>query len=374
MRRRKHLISAVAVFAAAAAVYAGDGRIEISQSEMPYVIAAGGSYVVTEGLTGTNGSSGITISANDVSLDLNGFTLTGGAGTLDGIRVSGSRTNIVVRNGIVRDWGQDGLDTASAYNSIVTDVKACGNGQNGIVAGTAALIANCTAKENTAVGIQTGAGSLISDCFARSNVSHGVVSGNDTSISDTTARENAGYGINAGEACSVVRCATRGNTNSGVCVQTGSVVADVTSAMNGGHGVYAVGGGIKIQRCSFFGNRDYGAYLPSHNMITDSAARLNTNGGIRVGGYSYVSRNVTADSSGGNGIVVADSYSRVEENQVVSNSVGFSVTGDETILIRNTAYNNATTYSVSGGNYYETVSDPGTDPANFDQPWANYDL
>src|SRR5262245_53371403 len=67
-------------------------------SSLPFTISAPGSYVVTSNLT--SAGAGITISANDVTVDLNGFNLTAGPGG-NGVRVSGARTNICVRNGSV---------------------------------------------------------------------------------------------------------------------------------------------------------------------------------------------------------------------------------------------------------------------------------
>ena len=86
---------------------AGDGQIDIAT--LPYTISQPGSYVVVKDLTlSTTGADGITITANNVTLDLNGHTLTGPgkyAGSYDrGITVPGYLTNVEVRNGTVRNW------------------------------------------------------------------------------------------------------------------------------------------------------------------------------------------------------------------------------------------------------------------------------
>ena len=46
-------------------------------SALPFTISNSGSYYLTANLTGAAGSDGITILASDVTLDLNGFTMTG---------------------------------------------------------------------------------------------------------------------------------------------------------------------------------------------------------------------------------------------------------------------------------------------------------
>jgi hypothetical protein len=67
-----------------------------------------GSYYLTTNLTATGvaGQHGITISADHVTLDLNGFSLIGVAGSGDGIRVPAARLNLVIYNGTVRNSGE----------------------------------------------------------------------------------------------------------------------------------------------------------------------------------------------------------------------------------------------------------------------------
>lgn len=63
-------------------------------TNLPETVATAGSYYLTANLLGSSGNNGITISASDVTLDLNGFRLVGVGGSLDGILVSGSRAGI----------------------------------------------------------------------------------------------------------------------------------------------------------------------------------------------------------------------------------------------------------------------------------------
>src|SRR5690242_12742968 len=69
-------------------------------SSLPFFIGAPGSYYLTTNLTGGSGTNGITISGGSVTLDLNGFTLSGVAGSTNGIYiVPNVCTNITVCNG-----------------------------------------------------------------------------------------------------------------------------------------------------------------------------------------------------------------------------------------------------------------------------------
>src|SRR5437588_4797633 len=46
-------------------------------SSLPLAITSSGSYYLTTNLTGVSGSDGITVTATDVTLDLNGYSLIG---------------------------------------------------------------------------------------------------------------------------------------------------------------------------------------------------------------------------------------------------------------------------------------------------------
>ena len=101
-------------------------------SSLPFIITNRGSYYVTTNLN-SGGSSGIIISTNDVVVDLNGFTLTG-LGPFDGISVSLGRNNLVVRNGILRNWGS-GISGGLGAHSSFQDLLVSGCSSAGISVG-----------------------------------------------------------------------------------------------------------------------------------------------------------------------------------------------------------------------------------------------
>ena len=141
-------------------------------SSLPFTITQPGSYYLTTNLTGNPG--GITISAGDVTLDLMGFALVGGTG--DGVFVSGSRTNIAIRNGAVRGWSI-GVNATNSFNSSVSDLQLSRNTINGgLRGGSGALVRNCVAFLN-ATGIQVGDGSSVVNCVARNNGDIGIRAG-----------------------------------------------------------------------------------------------------------------------------------------------------------------------------------------------------
>src|SRR4030095_11696933 len=140
--------------ASTTALMAQDPRTPISA--LPYNITMQGSYYLTANLTAVGSGQGITISADNVTLDLDGFALIGGgSGQVAGINVSGTHKNIQIKNGTVRGWTNVGVNAANATNSMVQGLR----------------ISNNTAMSaflNTA-GLCIGSGSTVKDCFVAQN-------------------------------------------------------------------------------------------------------------------------------------------------------------------------------------------------------------
>jgi hypothetical protein len=107
-------------------------------SALPFTISAPGSYYLTASLTAAANVNGITINASNVTLDLRGFEVIGTPGTaIFGIRVSVGRSNLVIRDGTVRNWPGSGVvvENASVSGVRVEKVRANANGSAGIVLG-----------------------------------------------------------------------------------------------------------------------------------------------------------------------------------------------------------------------------------------------
>jgi len=127
-----------------------------------YYISSPGSYYVTTNLTGSaygvpGSPYGIYVASDNVTIDLNGFTLQGVPGSYSGIYIYGSHSNITIRNGKITGWGSDGVSfnypTATPQNVVLEDLTVSANGHHGIAIGNGCTVTHCYVENNQNVGI-----------------------------------------------------------------------------------------------------------------------------------------------------------------------------------------------------------------------------
>ena len=205
---------------------AADGQMEIGPTcaavgcssgdaaGYPISITTAGSYILTGPLAPTGSLRAIQITAADVTVDLNGFAITGpGSGAAVGIWSNGQR--VAIRNGIVRDMGSHGIEITQ-HGARVEDVSAHDNGGDGILVTIGAHVARCNVRSNGSEGIRTSTGSVVVQNVAVLNGADGIrtsgsVVGNvalnnggdglDVSsglVRDNTVRLSTGFGLDGG--------------------------------------------------------------------------------------------------------------------------------------------------------------------------------
>jgi hypothetical protein len=186
---------------AAGDIYVG-GPYGTKITSVPYTIDTPGCYYLTSNLSYSLGyDSAIYVNADDVTLDLQGFALTGPSGSY-GI-TWGQHKNIEIRNGTITGfymgvWGNDTLDGGGHHR--IFNLRTEGNTYGIWMNGNDILINGCTATQGSfgsgaGLTIANGTG-VISDCKVMNFNVHGIkilkgiVSGNVV--------KNCGYGILAG--------------------------------------------------------------------------------------------------------------------------------------------------------------------------------
>ena len=314
------MLTLLFVVAMSFSAYGADGQIKITQPDsFPVVIDQPGSYVLTSNITLSTDANGIVIDASNVTLDLNGHAIIGpGSGSGNGIYTYGKH-NITIKNGMVRDFGESGIDFAGFYPSTnvpnfrVEDITAIRNGGHGIEA-SRSTITNCTARYNGNYGIG-GFYSSITNCTATHNGSHGINATSST-VKDCTATHNGSHGINA-TSSTVKDCTAYSNGEDGIYA-TSSTITDFTANSNSSKGIEAVestvtncvanknkGDGIKVsyctvRNCTMFDNEGTGIYVTDRCRIEGNNLRENGSYELKVSGiWNYVIKNVISDGDCG---------------------------------------------------------------------------
>src|SRR5688572_9390827 len=155
-------------------------------SSVPFTVSAPGSYYVTTNLTPGADQNGIVVAADNVTIDLNGFTLFGGGGSSgEGISTSGARSNIVVRNGTFRNWPGSGVNLydSGASQSLVQNVQCIGNTFTGIGVRNGSWVRECLAAGNGS-GIIVDNDSVVEHCKASGNGGDGIIAVNNCELKD----------------------------------------------------------------------------------------------------------------------------------------------------------------------------------------------
>lgn len=389
------------LLAGALAAQAGDGVTELSQQMMPVVITEPGAYRLTEDLVGASGASGITVTTNDVAIDLGGYSLRGVSGSWHGVYVPTNLAvrNLSVRNGSIVNWGQSGVSAFAATNGSYRDLLVASNGYlvvtnfDGMWVGTASLVTDCRFVRNDRAGVEAESGSTVVRCLSIGNHDHGYDLHSSSVIEDCIATDNGHDGFHLSKAVTARRLTAVGNgTNvaggAGIEIDMGSVAEDCVASGNGDDG-FKCNGRATFIRCAADGNFDDGYDFEGNPNIAliECTARDNgitrTNGtaaGYHIGPYSVVRRCLAVNNgnglgnSGGFRIAGTDKGILLEDNTAASNRpFGFRIQGETNLLVGNMAYGNVTNYLETGpGNMMPLSSNPGGAMPN--TAWINFDL
>ncbi len=263
-------------------------------SSLPYTISQAGSYYLTTDLVQPKEDGGITVSASDVTIDLQGFSLVGPGKwywpMCNGINILRNLSNVEVCNGTVRQWPGSGI-CAEDPNAVC---RWDPNDPNCIVCpGRSHRVVNVRATENLSAVYLDGAGHLVKDCTCLSNLS-GVILGQSCTITGNTLQENGGVAIDA---------------------LAGSTITGNTCGMSwDGHGIIVAGG------CLVQGNTLLFFWQ-----------------GIQVfGDGSLIKNNTIRDTL--TGIYVAGRHNAIEENLVTSAETGIDFAGTGNFYANNRCF------------------------------------
>jgi hypothetical protein len=144
-------------------------------SSLPFTITNSGSYYLTTNLVGTSGQNGIVVQAGAVTLDLQGFALSGVPGSLQGVSAGVTIQNFALYNGTISGWGGNGVGVAIATGCDFQRLRISNNGGAGLACGAGCSIGSCVVIANGSSGISAGDASTISGCVVRTNLGDGIL-------------------------------------------------------------------------------------------------------------------------------------------------------------------------------------------------------
>lgn len=364
-----------------------ESRLPITN--IPMTITQPGSYYLTTNLTCTGTSSnGISVYADYVTLDLNGYTLTG-ANVFEGgaavYQPSGYR-GLAVLNGAVTLWkGSFGGLYMSGKGNKVKDVRAFEN-STGIILGEAALAEDCLSYNNSVMGVYLNRNSVAKRCSADSNGDVGFSAGSSCELVDCSSARSGRNGIEIGVGGLLVRCLVYVCGEEGIAASAATVISECSVLYSGIDGIHLYGDGV-VKETSVGNAGRNGVYVAGGIVRDCRVTECSTNGlvllngalaercAVKDNGYQGISvegdRNVIRDNlctgNGSSGLFIQGKRNRVEGNHCAGNDFGlyFYDNGDldradNNIALRNTCANNTTAnFFVGVSNRIAFIDDTG---------------
>jgi hypothetical protein len=279
-------------------------------TSVPFTISASGSYYLTNNLSCSFGTA-ISINADNVVVDLGGFTLTGtGAGY--GL-YSTDRTNVEIRNGTLLNFSTNGVHSGgnSCKNHRILNVFVSGSPVYGIYVygyksastnGGGHRVEGCTVRQcgdaTTDTAIYAGFNSIVKNCIIQENAGKGLFLWSNGIAEGNNVSNNGGNGINTGYYCTVIQNVIQGNANGGLYLgRTGVAKHNTITENSNNYGLYAgVGSLIENNTVTLTKNSD-GIYSGAGSQVLSNVVRENDQSGIVSGSGTSVLNNTVTDNN-----------------------------------------------------------------------------
>ena len=258
-------------------------EVWIPITSIPITIDEPGSYYLAQDLgPAPADTNGITINTRPVTIELNGFSLigagkaTGSSG--DGISAGTHLDSLVVRNGTVRSWRNNGIGFSNT-NSVVCKNLCCrDNGNNGIYVYQDSIVEKCICIGNGLHGIEAFMACIFKDNVCKSNNSNGM-NFSGSIATGNLSRYNEGIGISCGagsflsenQSCSNL---SHGIENSYYCRIVNNLCTHNGRDEGEGAGIRSLG--VSTIENNHVAENDYGIKASLTDFIVSNRARGNT--------------------------------------------------------------------------------------------------
>lgn len=315
-------------------IAAAKDEVRTPVNALPFTISKSGSYYLTSDLKVAK-QGGVIVKTDNVTLDLNGFSIIGDGSKVNGISLDGTH-NVTVQNGTIRGFGAAGIFATSGDGHRILQIRAINNGSGGIFAFTSGtLISECMAWGNNSVGIAAGGNSIVRSSISRNNQGNGISAETGSTVIGNSVYGNKGeYGISAGGS-TVKENNVNDNADTGIFSGSSTLIGNTVSG-NGGWGIQALDGSTVL----------------SNTVSMNNKSDKSDKGGVSVGDDCQIKGN-TVVSNKKNNIHVSGSDNLIEENLVTDslggNGINFAhpANGPQNFYANNRASGNGTDYAGS---------------------------
>lgn len=285
-----------------------------------HFISQPGAYYLTTNLNLNGDREGIRVSAQNVTIDLNGFTIFGHSNNVGIYGGSSSVRNIRIHNGVLSRWAS-GIDFGafnSISNVIVEDIRI----EGGVTGAT------------NRPGISVNAAGVVRRCTVFGNVGPG------TAAIDASA--------------------------------SGSVI-EHCSVFNAETGIRLVGQG-RVENCWVQNAASIGISATRPSTIRNNHL-LNCGTGISVISNSWVAENLV-DTATVDGIRMTASNNRIERNTVQNSASGYRMGNVATtnFVIQNISQRNVGAFTFVGGSIIGGPIVTVSSNVTVSSPWVNFSI
>jgi parallel beta-helix repeat protein len=251
----------------------------------PVTISEPGSYRLASNLTVIpDRTAGILIAADNVTIDLGGFSIgSGGNGDFGIVTNDSHHTNLIIRNGTIARVSA-GVSLEGNPSVSITRLRVHQSFDfAAITVGDNASITDSTIYDNHAEGMRVGMNSLITGNVIFNNGADGIDAGDGSIISGNTVSNNAGTGgIVCSSSCTINGNMVSSNHYAGISAGGASTINNNTTTGNNGDGIYCSSGcsigANEVSRNSALGIEANCPSVIHGNLASDNGDNIVTRG------------------------------------------------------------------------------------------------
>lgn len=308
-----------------------------------YVISQPGSYYLMSDVVGQSGKHGIRVTANNVTIDLNGFTVRGVSGAVIGITDTQNENariqNLTVRNGIIRGF-QTQIFAENCDMGRFENLELAGGNPCLSFAGAVA-VDRCVAKSTfsgSGIGFELlSPASSIMNCVSDGFPTGYYLTGGQ--IQGSVARGGqTGFSLDQG--ANAINCHAVGTSQHGFMLGLRSAARDCHVSSNSSYAFNIIGANAAVERCSVGTAGSWGITIQANDAV------------IRDNSITGCGNSAITVMSGVTG-------AHIEGNTGVRNYFGISVSGTDCTIIRNyfgrSPASNAVVYNFAAGNRFGAI-------------------